>query len=94
MSQQNPSKLGDPPSASTTWPCRPLTQENLESNDRSPDSQPCDIPMQKWLVDTSDKIATLGMASNANRKGLNGDQVAGKEGTVCGVEKATEKTDS
>lgn len=61
-------KPGDRPSNPTDGLQGSLTRENLETLNRTSDSQPCNVPMQRWLVDNSDRLAALAAANDASRQ--------------------------
>lgn len=61
-------KLGDRPSNPTDGLQGSLTKENLEALNRKSGSQPCNVPMQRWLVDNSDRLAALAAESDASRQ--------------------------
>lgn len=61
-------KPGDRPSNPTDGLQGSLTRENLETLNRTSDSQPCNVSMQRWLVDNSDRLAALAAVNDASRQ--------------------------
>lgn len=91
MSANNSSKEDGPPSKATVWFQKPLSQENLESNDNASENRPVNIPMQRWLADTNDNTTSLRMVINAGRQGYGGAQLTSTASTSAGADIAPEK---
>lgn len=80
-------KPGDRPSIPTNGVQGSLTKENLEALNKASGSQPCNVPMQRWLVDNSDRLAALVAANDASRQHAERDTARESEHAAHGGKK-------